>query len=47
MTDPVVLPETAAVLEFLAAQEGPHLADLTAMEMRDYAGSWGFSQELR
>lgn len=35
MTDPVVLPETAAVLEFLAAQEGPHLADLTAMEMRE------------
>lgn len=31
---PFVLPETAAVLEFLAAQEGPHLADLSAQDMR-------------
>lgn len=35
MSDPVVLPETRAVLDFLAAQEGPHLAELPAETMRD------------
>lgn len=34
MSAPFVLPETAAVLEFLAAQEAPHLATLPAPEMR-------------
>lgn len=34
MGEPFVLPETAAVLAGLAAQEGPHLADMTADEMR-------------
>ena len=31
---PFVLPETAAVLELVAAAEGPHLADLSAADMR-------------
>ncbi|MES2492976.1 MAG: alpha/beta hydrolase [Pseudomonadota bacterium] len=31
---PFVLPETAAVLELIAAAEGPHLAEMTAPEMR-------------
>ena len=34
MTDAFVLPETAAVLAGLAAQEGPHLADMSAADMR-------------
>lgn len=34
MTEPFVLPETAAVLAGLAAQGGTHLADMTAAEMR-------------
>lgn len=34
MTGPFVLPETAVVLEQLAAQEGPHLADLSAEDAR-------------
>lgn len=46
MTEPVVLAETAAVLEFLAAQEGPHLADLTAMEMRDVYRQLGDAFDL-
>ena len=35
MSEPFVLPETAAVLAFLAAQEGPHLADMPATTMRE------------
>ena len=35
MSDPVILPETQVVLDFLAAQEGPHMADLPAPEMRE------------
>ncbi|AZI35762.1 putative esterase [Caenibius tardaugens NBRC 16725] len=35
MTAPLVLAETAAVLEFLAAQEGPHLSELPATDMRE------------
>lgn len=35
MSDPVILPETQVVLDFLAAQEGPHMADLSAPEMRE------------
>ena len=38
---PFVLAETAAVLEFLAAQEGPHLADLPAQDMRAVYGQLG------
>lgn len=34
MTQPFVLPETAAVLEFLAAQNAPHLSTLPAADMR-------------
>jgi len=34
MTEPFVLPEVAAVLAGLAEQEGPHLADMTAADMR-------------
>lgn len=34
MAEPYVLPETAAVLAGLAAQEGPHLADMSAADMR-------------
>ena len=34
MTGPFVLPETAAVLEFLAAQSGPHLAELSPADAR-------------
>ncbi|KPF58452.1 hypothetical protein IP88_16555 [alpha proteobacterium AAP81b] len=34
MTAAFVLPETAALLAGLAAQEGPHLADMTAADMR-------------
>ena len=34
MTETFVLPETAAVLAGLAAQEGPHLADMSATDMR-------------
>lgn len=34
MTKPFVLPETAAVLAGLAEQEGPHLADMSAADMR-------------
>ena len=34
MSNPVILPETQVVLDFLAAQEGPHMADLPAPEMR-------------
>jgi acetyl esterase len=34
MTEPFVLPETAAVLAGLAEQGGPHLADMTAADMR-------------
>lgn len=34
MHEPFVLPETAAVLSGLAAQEGPHLADMSATDMR-------------
>ncbi|WP_164155412.1 alpha/beta hydrolase [Sandarakinorhabdus rubra] len=34
MSDPYVLPETAAVLAGLAEQPGPHLADLSAADMR-------------
>lgn len=33
-TEPFVLPETAAVLAGLAEQGGPHLADMTAADMR-------------
>ncbi len=35
MTSPFVLPETAAVLAGLAAQEGPHLGDMSATDMRE------------
>ena len=35
MSDPVVLPETASVLAFLASLEGPHLADMSAADMRE------------
>ena len=41
MSGPFVLAETAAVLEFLAAQEGPHLADLPAADMRAVYGQLG------
>lgn len=34
MTAPFVLPETAALLAGLAAQGGPHLADMSAADMR-------------
>lgn len=34
MAEPFVLPETAALLAGLAAQEGPHLADMSAGDMR-------------
>ena len=34
MTQPFVLPETAAVLDLLAQQEGPHLADVSAEDAR-------------
>ncbi len=34
MAEPFVLPETAAVLAGLAALEGPHLADMSAADMR-------------
>ncbi|MCB2049803.1 MAG: alpha/beta hydrolase [Novosphingobium sp.] len=34
MTEPFVLPETAAVIELLNAQEGPHLSELPAADMR-------------
>ena len=34
MAEPFVLPETAAVLAGLAAQGGPHLADMSAADMR-------------
>lgn len=35
MSDAIVLPETQVVLDFLGAQEGPHLADLSAPDMRE------------
>lgn len=35
MSKPFILPETAAVLEALAAMDGPHLADLPAAAARD------------
>ena len=35
MSDPVILPETQVVLDFLAAQDGPHMADLPAPAMRE------------
>jgi acetyl esterase len=35
MSDPVVLPETAALLALLAAQPGPHLADMPADVARE------------
>ncbi len=38
MAGPVVLPETAAVLDFLAAQEAPHIADLPVSDMRAVYG---------
>lgn len=34
MTEPFVLPETAAVLDMLAAQPGPHLADMAPADAR-------------
>ena len=34
MEEPFVLPETAAVLAGIAEQGGPHLADLSAADMR-------------
>lgn len=41
MSGPVVLPETAALLAGLAAQGGPHLADMTAADMRATYGQLG------
>ncbi|MCH7627437.1 alpha/beta hydrolase [Novosphingobium sp.] len=41
MVEPFVLPETAAVLAGLAAQEGPHLADMSAADMRATYGALG------
>lgn len=46
MTEAVVLAETAAFLEVLAALEGPHLADLTAREMRDVYRQLGDAFDL-
>jgi len=41
MSGPVVLPETAAVLEMLAAQEGPHLAEMEAPVARETYNALG------
>ncbi len=41
MSKAVVLPETAAILEALAAQEGPALSEMTASEMRSVYGQLG------
>jgi len=41
MSKAVVLPETAAILEALAAQEGPALSEMTAPEMRSVYGQLG------
>lgn len=41
MSMAVVLPETAALLEMLAAQEGPALSEMTAPEMRSVYGQLG------
>ena len=43
MTRPVVLAETAAVLDFLAAQEGPHLSELPATAMREVYNQLGLA----
>lgn len=41
MSEPFVLPETAAVLELLAAQPGPHLAEMPAGDARAVFGVLG------
>ncbi len=46
MSSAKILPETAAILEFLAAQEGPALSEMSAQEMRAVYGELGVHFDL-